>query len=49
MFSAGEKLFIIADFTGQDGKRRPIFLCLVVVFFCHYNKPAFEFNLKTGS
>jgi hypothetical protein len=26
-----------------------LFLYLVTSFFCHYNKPAFELNLKFGS
>jgi len=47
MFSAREKLIIISDFTGQDGFCR-LFLCLVTSDFGHYNKPTFEFSLKTG-
>jgi len=40
VFRKGGKLFIIADFTGQDGICR-LFLYLVTTVFCHYNEPTF--------
>jgi hypothetical protein len=40
VFRKGGKHFIIADFTGQDGKCR-LFLYLVTTVICHYNVPTF--------
>lgn len=49
MFSAGGET-TYNNYFYQAGRLLPsFFLYLAVVFFCHYNKPAFEFNLKTGN
>jgi hypothetical protein len=49
VFREGDKPFTIdADFIREDGNYRPIFLYLVAAIFCHYNKPVFELNFKTG-